>query len=267
VKPRVLHSSIEDERGIRAVAEGLMAAGIALGRSDYSTRQISRPSRRLGGRADEGGGYVHDTPEASVEAFGRNDWAGGPRQEIVVRRKDHEDVFVMMPPTRHMTTRTDRRKLGEHLRYVARGVEYARAWDATAEDTAIVARFDALCELAAIEASGDGIGLKCPAVPIDCPGPFETRRSDFARRRDGAHLVVSSVFARICSRRIGPVLTIRGCREATGTSYLIDALRRYASPHERDAISVMRAIETMRLPEGTGPLVEWRIPDDRGVVI
>ena len=267
MKPRVLHSSIEDERGIRAVAEALMAAGIALGRSDYSTRQISRPSRRLGGKADEGGGYVHDTAEASVEAFGRSDWGGSPRQEIVVRRDGHEDVYVMMPPTRHMTTRTDRRKLGEHLRYVARGVEYARAWDATAEDTAVVTRFDALCELAAIEASRDGTALKCPAVPIDCPGPFETRRSDFARRRDGAHLVVSSVFTRICSRRIGPVLTIQGCRDQSGTTHVINALRRYASPHERDAVSVMRAMETMRLPDDTGPLVEWRIPDDRGVVI
>ena len=243
-----------------------VAAG-SLKSDDYATRRIQVPTRRLGGSSDHGSGYVHVTGAVSVEVFNRGEWPGAPMLEILVRRPDARDAVLRMGHPAHLVVRRDRHRLGRHLDMLAAAVDEATPWDSTPAASRRVSRFDALCELVAIQAHGDHGAVVAPVTPIDCPGPMETRRNEFVRRRDDLRLVVSSEFRTQCVRRVGGILVLRRRVEGDDLVHTLLPLRRYVDARRRDPLEVLRAMEAMPLPDGTGPLVEWRMPDRWGTII
>lgn len=253
--------------GRESLVAAMRAAVASLRSTDYATRRTSVPPRPVGGVSDRGAGYVHETPGTSVEVFNRGEWPGGPVMEIGIRRADADDVILRMGHPTHVVTRSDRRRLAGHISILADAVSSATPWDSTPAATRRIARFDALCELAAIQASSEILVAPAPVVPIDCPGVMETPRHDFARRRDKMRLVVSSAFRAICVKRIGCILVLSRKTEGDDPVHSLLPMRTYVDGGPRDALGTLRAMEALPLPDATGPLVEWRMPDEWGLVI
>lgn len=263
-----VHHGDKDGDVRKGELEAAMRAAVASLRStDYATRRTATPPRRIGGASDRGTGYVHETPGTIIEVFNRGEWPGGPVMEIGIRHGDADRVILRMGHPTHVVTRSDRRRLANHIAILADAVASATPWDSTPAASGRVRRFDALCELAAIQASKEATVAPAPVVPIDCPGVMETPRQDFARRRDGMRLVVGSAFRASCVRRVGCVLVLKRRMEGDDPVHTLLPMRTYVTAGPRDALETLRAIEALPLPDGTGPLVEWRMPDQWGRVI
>lgn len=240
------------------LSEAFAAASRSLLSPASEKRPIRRPSRRVGYKEDAGTGYLHLADGIETEVFHREDYAARHVFEFTVRREGCDDAVLVTPPPRPLTAVRMTDRMARHFSRISSALTDTKAVEQDPESMAAVRRFDDLCGIAAAEAARDAYRFKAPTTPVECPGFFETLPQPFAIDREGRSLCVSPAFERLCRGTIGTLLVLRLEKGDGPPVHDLRPVTTYVGKDEPDPLDLLRTMERTRIPEGTGPLVDWR---------
>lgn len=249
-----------DPRGLSRLMREVVGSTLA---GDRPRQPIVTATRRLEQGRNFGSGYVVSSGRAVIEVFHRD---GMAEHLIEYRFCIGSDVRTLVTaPPRRLTILRDRALMTAHLLEIADALECST----TTDDPTLawrIDRFDALCALAAAQASqiagrephgGGPIHVVRP-VATDCPGPLEPTTTRYAET-PATELATTSFFRRLCSSRAGPVLVHRVTEDDGGeTIDDLRPLRCWTVADPVDPVSMLRMISDARLKSDDPPLVAWR---------